>query len=85
VSPHHLLNRPQGGIRRHNITRLALFGPIVYVGQMLDTARKAVSMTRGISRETHDTDENLRLALIHLVQTIGEAARHDVHARHDVQ
>jgi uncharacterized protein with HEPN domain len=34
-----------------------------------------VSKTQGISRETYDADENLRLALIHLVQTIGEAAR----------
>jgi uncharacterized protein with HEPN domain len=48
---------------------------LVYVGHMLDTARKAVSKTQGISRETYDADENLRLALIHLVQTIGEAGR----------
>ena len=48
---------------------------LVYVWDMLDMARKAVSKTRGISRETYDADENLRLALIHLIQTIGEAAR----------
>ena len=42
---------------------------------MLDMARKAVSKTKGISRETYDADENLRFALIHLIQTIGEAAR----------
>ena len=48
---------------------------LVYVGHMLDMARKAVSKTQGISRATFDTDENLRLALIHLIQTIGEAAR----------
>ncbi len=48
---------------------------LVYVGHMLDTARKAVGKTEGISRETYDADENLRLALIHLIQTIGEAAR----------
>ncbi len=42
---------------------------------MLDMARKAVSKTHNISRETYDADENLRLALIHLIQTIGEAAR----------
>lgn len=48
---------------------------LVYVGHMLDMARKAVSKTRSISRETYDSDENLRLALIHLIQTIGEAAR----------
>jgi uncharacterized protein with HEPN domain len=50
-------------------------GDPVYVGHMLDMARKAVSKTRNISRETYDADENLRLALIHLIQTIGEAAR----------
>jgi uncharacterized protein with HEPN domain len=48
---------------------------LVYVGHMLDMARKAVSKTQGISRETYDADENLRFALIHLIQTIGEAAR----------
>jgi uncharacterized protein with HEPN domain len=48
---------------------------LVYVGHMLDMARKAVSKTRGLSREAYDADENLRLALIHLIQVIGEAAR----------
>jgi uncharacterized protein with HEPN domain len=48
---------------------------LVYVGHMLDQARKAVSKTQDISRETYDADENLRLAVIHLIQTIGEAAR----------
>ena len=48
---------------------------LVYIGHMLDTARKAVSKTQGISRESYDADENLRLALIYLIQTIGEAAR----------
>ena len=48
---------------------------LVYVGHMLDMARKAVGKTQGISRETYDADDNLRLALIHLIQTIWEAAR----------
>ena len=48
---------------------------LVYVGHMLDMARKAVSKTRDLSREEYDNDENLRLALIHLIQVIGEAAR----------
>jgi len=48
---------------------------LVYVGHMLDMARKAVGKTTGLSREGYDGDENLRLALIHLVQVIGEAAR----------
>ncbi len=47
---------------------------LVYVGHMLDMARKAVRKTQGISRDTYDADENLRFALIHLMQTIGEAA-----------
>jgi len=47
----------------------------VYVGHMVDLARKAVAKTRGCSREAYDSDENLRLALAHLVQMIGEAAR----------
>ena len=46
-----------------------------YLGHMLDMARKAVAKTRVLSREEYDADENLRLALIHLVQVIGEAAR----------
>jgi uncharacterized protein with HEPN domain len=48
---------------------------LVYVGHMLDMARKAVTKIRGLSREPYDADENLRLALIHLIQVIGEAAR----------
>lgn len=49
---------------------------LIYVGHMLDMARKAVSKTQTISREDYDADENLRLALIHLIQVIGEAGRH---------
>ena len=48
---------------------------LLYVGHMLDTAKKAVGKTQGLSRDAYDADENLRLALIHLVQVIGEAAR----------
>lgn len=47
----------------------------VYLGHMLDTARKAAGKARGPSRTEYDDDENLRLALAHLVQVIGEAAR----------
>lgn len=46
-----------------------------YLGHMRDMARKAVGKTQRISRARYDADENLRLALIHLIQTIGEAAR----------
>ncbi|MBA2301416.1 MAG: DUF86 domain-containing protein [Acidobacteria bacterium] len=49
---------------------------LVYIGHMLDMAGKAVSKTRGLTRDAYDADETLRFALIHLVQVIGEAARH---------
>jgi uncharacterized protein with HEPN domain len=48
----------------------------IYLSHMLETARKAVVKVRGVSREVYDEDENLRLALAHLVQILGEAARH---------
>jgi len=47
----------------------------VYVGHMLDTARKARSFVEGIEREDYDQDEQLRISLAHLLQVIGEAAR----------
>ena len=47
----------------------------LYFGHMLDMARKAYTKTQGIARADYDTDENLRLALAHLIQIIGEAAR----------
>ena len=42
---------------------------------MLDQARKVVAKANGKTRDEFDADENLRLALAHLVQTIAEAAR----------
>lgn len=48
---------------------------LVYLGHMLDMAREAVEKTRGLQRSVFDQDENLRLALAHLIQIIGEAAR----------
>lgn len=46
-----------------------------YVGHMIDMAKKAVGKIRGLSHDDYDADENLRLALTHLVQIIGEAGR----------
>ncbi len=46
----------------------------LYLAQMLDMARKVVRKTGRLDRRRYDRDENLRLALLHLVQTIGEAA-----------
>jgi len=48
----------------------------LYLGHMLETARKATAKLQGITREIYDGDENLRLTLAHLVQILGEAARH---------
>ncbi len=48
----------------------------VYLGHMLEMARKAHAKVRDLSREDYDADENLRIALAHLIQVIGEAARH---------
>lgn len=49
---------------------------LVYVGHMLDKAHEALSLVRGKTRQDYDHDTALRLALTHLIQVIGEAARH---------
>lgn len=48
---------------------------LVYVGHMIDLARKVASKTQGLTRMQYDGDENLRVTLTHVLQTIGEAAR----------
>lgn len=48
--------------------------PRVSVRQMLDHAREAVAMIRGRSRGDLDTDRQLNLALVRLVEVVGEAA-----------
>lgn len=47
----------------------------VYVGHMLDNARKARSLLSNRDRTGYDADETLRLALAHLLQVVSEAAR----------
>jgi len=47
----------------------------LYLGHMLDITRKVVTKTSCLSRADYDQDENLRFALVHLIQVIGEAAR----------
>ncbi len=42
---------------------------------MLDAAREAQDLARGKTRSDFDADRPLSLALAHLLQTIGEAAR----------
>lgn len=48
---------------------------LVYLKYMYDTALKAWRKVEGKSRADYDANEDLRLALAHLVQIIGEAAR----------
>ena len=48
---------------------------LVYTGHMLDMACKAMVLVRGKTREDFDRDEVVGLALAHLLQVIGEAAR----------
>jgi uncharacterized protein with HEPN domain len=47
----------------------------LYLGSMLDTIEKALELLGDRGRGEYDGDEALRLAMAHLVQTIGEAAR----------
>jgi uncharacterized protein with HEPN domain len=47
---------------------------LVYVRHMLDVARSVMTKVSGIDRAEFDRDENVRLAVVHLIQTIGEAA-----------
>ena len=49
---------------------------LVYVGHMLDLAQAAVHKAAGSTHEQFDQDKNRRLALTHLIQSFGEAARH---------
>lgn len=47
----------------------------LYASHMLETAQKALRLAAGKTRAQYDSEETLRLALIHLIQVIGEAAR----------
>jgi uncharacterized protein with HEPN domain len=47
----------------------------VRLRHMLDAVRKAMEFTQGHTRATLDTDEMLELALIRLLEIIGEAAK----------
>jgi uncharacterized protein with HEPN domain len=46
----------------------------VWLRHMLDHAREAVSMVQGKTRVDLDTDRKLNLALVRLLEIIGEAA-----------
>lgn len=42
--------------------------------QMLETARRIRSLARGHTRQSFETDDVRQLALLHLIQVLGEAA-----------
>jgi len=48
---------------------------LLYLRHMLDSAQKAHQYAAGKTRTQYNDDEVLRLALTHLLQIIGEAAR----------
>ena len=48
---------------------------MVYLGHMYDTACDALERMKGKRRADFDSDINLQLALVYLVQTLGESAR----------
>jgi len=50
------------------------YDPLVSIHHMLDHAREAVELTRDRSRADLDEDRLLNLALVRLVEVIGEAA-----------
>ena len=48
---------------------------LIRLRHMLDYAQKAVQFTRGLNRADLDTNEMLALAVIHLIEIIGEASK----------
>lgn len=46
----------------------------VTVAQMLDVVRRIRAIIRGQTRDAFETDEIRQLALLHLIQVLGEAA-----------
>ena len=49
--------------------------PWIYLNQMLDFAEKVSARAATYDRAAFDANEDLQLAVLHLVQLIGEAAR----------
>jgi uncharacterized protein with HEPN domain len=47
---------------------------LVTAGQMLDTVRRIRGMVRGRSRAEFESDDVRQLAILHLIQVLGEAA-----------
>lgn len=46
-----------------------------FIKHMLDTTVDAIDRIKGCNRQDFDEDHNLQLAVVHLIQIIGEAAR----------
>lgn len=44
------------------------------LAQMLDTVRRIRSFVRGVERQSFESDEIRQLAVLHLIQVLGEAA-----------
>ena len=57
--------------------------PTVGLRHMLDHAREAVEMARGKTRRDLDTDRKLNLALVRLLEIVGEAANRLTSAERD--
>jgi uncharacterized protein with HEPN domain/predicted nucleotidyltransferase len=57
---------------RHDIVK----DESLYLGDMLDNARRAQRIVAGRVRSDYDADELFQLTVLHLIQTIGEAATH---------
>jgi uncharacterized protein with HEPN domain len=47
----------------------------LYLVHMLEISRRIAAKTSGLTRAQFDANEDLQLALVHLIQTVGEAAR----------
>jgi uncharacterized protein with HEPN domain len=47
----------------------------LYLVHMLEISRRIEAKVAGLTRESFDANEDLQLALVHLIQTVGEAAR----------
>ncbi|HEX9406344.1 MAG TPA: HepT-like ribonuclease domain-containing protein, partial [Thermoanaerobaculia bacterium] len=47
---------------------------LVYLGDMLDAARRVAAKVDGKTIGDFQTDDNLQLAVVHLIQVIGESA-----------
>jgi uncharacterized protein with HEPN domain len=45
------------------------------MGDMLDFCTRIDKRLRGVEKEQFDTDEDLQIIIIHMIQNIGEAAR----------